>query len=180
MIDLSYFYGKIAIPGIATDKSVQREVEQLIAQYEKEYLEKVLGYSFKKLYDDGITADDQIYVDIRDGAEYNSQATGYLTKWSGLKKTSPVSSPIANYIYYHYMKHNATVSTRTGGKVINQPTAVHIGDSEKAMFAWSDMVDENWVLRDFLRSQTDVYPDYRDTSNDFHGEMFRKINMFQI
>lgn len=176
-INFSYFYGNLAIPQIGTEKSVQNEVQRFIEQYEPEYLELIFGYAFKKLYDAGIVANTSIYLDIQNGKEYTNLATIVL-KWKGLVRTTPVASPIANYIYFKYMQYHASYSTGSGGKVINVPSTAHVGDTDKMALAWSEMVEANWQLRDFLLSNRDTYPDYKDTF--YYSELYKKINVLGI
>lgn len=180
IIDRSYFYGNLAVAQL-NEASVQKSADRFIAQYEEEYLESILGYEFKKLYDAGIVANDQIYKDIRDGKEYQSNAIGKLYKWKGLSfGTAPIKfSPIANYVYWKYMSFNQTFTTGSGDKVAQTGIATHVGSSQKMIYAWNEMVDWNLVLRDFLLSNNDVYPTYVDQL--YYGcELFGKINVFGI
>jgi len=136
-----------------------------------------MGYAFKKLYDAGITATDQIYLDIKNGKEYTNLANIQL-KWKGLVRTTPVASPIANYIYFKYMQYHASFSTGSGGKVINAPSTVHVGDTDKMVLAWNEMVESNWQFRDFIMSNRDIYPDFKDTV--YCNELFKKLNVLGI
>ena len=140
-----YFIGEINLPD-----PMSESVGLFISKYEADYLLRALGYSFAKLFSDGLAADavEQRWIDLRDGAEYDD-ARGITRKWTGFKN-SGFNSPIANYIYYWYMRDNVTYTTTSGeakGKSENSDSASSV---MKQLRAYNAMVDMTKQLYDFL------------------------------
>jgi hypothetical protein len=158
LIDTSYFIGPLLI-GQSDQATVSTRLTQFIDRYEKEYFLNLMGYNFKKLYDAGIAAVTQKYVDIRDGKEYTNR-WGVLDKWRGLKETDPKRSPIANYVYYWFERDTVTVTTGTGEVKPNQQNSRSIYAGNKMMTAWNEMVKWNWEFWNFMYSNQDTYPEF--------------------
>lgn len=66
-------------------------------------------------------------------------------------------SPIANYIYFHYQKDNASFTTGSGEKKINQTSAVEVTVGHKMTKAWNQMVRWNTDLINFLQVNRETY-----------------------
>lgn len=68
-------------------------------------------------------------------------------------------SPIANYVYFRYMNKQASFSTGSGEKVINQNNAVAASQRFKVTRAWNQMVDWNRAIIKSIRTNG-LYPGF--------------------
>lgn len=164
IINSTFFYGSITIPGINNSSStVTNDLNWFIDEHEPKLLELLLGYELKKAYDLGIVGDIQIYKDIRDGKEYQSKELG-LTKWKGLSYTVGGSkkSLVANYIYFYFMQNRVTSSSQSGEKKNDKENSKEWTPDFKTASSWNWMVDEVYNLRDFLIENKVSYPEYKD------------------
>jgi hypothetical protein len=157
LIDTSYFYGDLSIAQI-TNEAVEANVQRFIKQYEPELLADLLGYELYKNYLAGV-ATVQKYKDIRDGKEYTNRA-GKLAKWRGLKNNSISQSLIANYVYYWYLRNEASITTGTGEKTANAQNASNASPRVKMTRAWNQMAKWNMELVEFLVSNQTDYPEF--------------------
>ena len=142
IIDGSYFTGVLSL-GIIWDtdddsptRTAERDnLQSYIDLYERKYLRLVLGESMS-----------------REFIEYLSSGKDDVTKWESLKEKLSVRgySPVANYVYFHYVRHCGVKQTPVG--------TVYASDDKKAnpnvllVSAWIDMVQMNNELYDFLVS----------------------------
>lgn len=157
-IDTSYFYYDLSIAQL-TEASVNSTVQRFIDRHEPKLLQDLLGYELYKNYKTGIDASDQKYIDIRDGKEYTNRA-GKLAKWRGLKEPSLKQSLIANYVYFQYIKNEASSTTGTGEKVAKAQNAADASPRYKLARAWNQMVEWNCELVEFLLSNESNYPEF--------------------
>lgn len=163
-IDTSYFYGDLTIAQIS-QASNAAALQIFIDAKEEELLTKLLGYPLLKLYKAGITANTQIYEDIRDGKEY-TDSLGKLTKWVGLAFTigTAKKSLIANYVYWHWIRDNYSFTTGSSEKKTD--LAINALPDEKLVRAWNEMVNWNTALYEFLTVNIATYPDFEDVIID--------------
>lgn len=166
LIDTSYFYGDLSIAQITTEP-VEASVKRFIALYETEVLTNLLGYELYKNYLAGVAANTQKYKDIRDGKEYTNRA-GRLTKWRGLvqKYGTEKFSPVANYVYFHWLRDQASTTTGTGEKSSNAQNATSVSPRYKMARAWNQMVQWNCELVEFLLSNQSDYPEFLNHYGD--------------
>ena len=142
IIDGSYFTGVLSLGIIwdIDDDSITRKAERdnlqsYIDLYEKKYLRMVLGKSMSREFIEYILSGDN------DG-----------DKWEKLKEklSNKGYSPVANYVYFHYVRRCVIKQTPVG--------TVYASGDEKAnpnillVSAWNDMVQMNKDLYDFLES----------------------------
>lgn len=99
----------------------------------------------------------------------NSSATG-------TKKTSP----IANYVYWHWMADQATVTTGTGEKASAAANAVDASPARKMVRAWNQMVDWNCELVEFLLSNPADYPEFQNHYGRMPADLLKYQNTFGI
>lgn len=71
-------------------------------------------------------------------------------------------SPIANYVYYWIRRNNATQTSGSGEKIMQQDNATNESPIQKQTDAWNEMVDQCKVCREYLLSNVDLYPQYKD------------------
>jgi len=107
LIDKTYFVFEINIPDSEFD-----DLDAYITRYEKEILQKVLGYALWKLVSAYTTGSDQRIKDIVEGKEYTN-SDGDLIKWNGLKNEDKISF-IAYYVYYWYSRNKSSMLGQLG------------------------------------------------------------------
>lgn len=167
-IDASYFFAELSI---AQKSDNANSLTMFINEHEEKLLADLMGYELYKAYKTGIAAGtpDAKWIAIRDGLEYTDRR-GYLTKWRGLIFTDGASgsgeakkSLIANYVYWHWMQDNVSVSTANGekGAKVNS-IAVDLNPVNKQVRAWNQMVRWNCELIEFLLTKADEYPEFQN------------------
>lgn len=176
LIDITYFEdADLVIPGLDAEWNTD-ELTELISKYEPEYLKAILGYACWKAFDAGLTASTARWVALRDGDEY-TDASGVLRKWDGFKNDE-LKSPIANYVYYYWLRKNGTTTTVSGEKESKTEKSVNVSSVHKQVRAWNEMVRMNGRLVDFLQNKKDesgelVYPEFKaeELSGSFYNLM---------
>lgn len=150
----THLVGTINIPTATTTE--QNIVNQFIDDKEPEFLTDLFGYEFYQLYREGVDINTTIYMDIKNGKTYTNSA-GLLCKWEGFTKNR---NPIANYIYYHFQKDNASITRSTGENATSVENGTRVTPWPKMKAAWCKMVEWNWNLHDFLVANKSIYPKY--------------------
>ena len=177
IIDTSYFEGDLSI-GQISSPAVIASVNLFIKKYEDEFLAKLLGYPLFKLFKAGIAAEtpDQRYLDIKTGVEY--EYSGHLNKWRGLTFESDglKRSPIANYVYWFYMKDNASFTMGAGEVKPENSTSENVSPKLKMIRAWNEMAHMNRELAQMIIARRDVYPEYMPV----YSGIFKTVNEFGI
>lgn len=157
LINNTYFINEITIAQI-NQPDVVEQVDDLIAKYENVFLRDVLGYSFTKLMLANIA--DARFVALLNGAEFTNVWTTYLDKWDGLANSITKHSPIANYVFYKYVraKHE-----QQGGISTLRPKAENadVVTAEYTLIkAYNEMVDMIHKCRQYLISEKVTYPEF--------------------
>lgn len=152
LIDKTYFIKEINIPGTTTT-AVANALNGFIEDYEPVYLQDALGYSFMKLFLSGLEAEEQRWIDLRDGAEFVDYHS-FTQKWTGLLNDDH-RSPIARFVYFYWMRDSASF-TSTGGEVVSKPENSNVVSSDakvrKAHFQMREMTRLMW---NFLLNKKD-------------------------
>lgn len=143
LIDATFFIGELNIA--QTDQiAVMENLDVFIAKYEKKFLNLLLG--------------ETLYAEFVAGLEVDPIAQ----KWTDLKNKlvndGDKTSPIANYIYYHYSENNATKTTGVSEVVAVAENASYTTPIHKMMRAWNEMVLEVIDIKDWLMENTATYP----------------------
>lgn len=161
LIDKAYFIGDNDIPN--TDyEEVDSAVSRLISTRETEYLQLMLGITTAEefrlgLLEDPIPAE---WLALKDGAPaYISLMNGRATKWNGLVGTS-LLSPIADYCYYWYLRSQVSQSAGVGEVETDNLNSTRVSSKRKQAETWNRMVEQNWILYDYLRCNQEAYPEY--------------------
>lgn len=183
LITPSYFIGDNDIPN-NTYAEVQSSVEWLIGNREPEYLKYILGPELYELFKVGIAAGSpaQIWLDIRDGKTYTS-IDGRDKSWQGLVNATTFNSPIADYCYYWWLRANVSATTGVGEVENTVMNASMTNSRRKQAEAWNRMVEKNYYLFDFLRSNQEVYPEYDYLQYGMSCEgrnLHKKINAYNF
>lgn len=160
IIDSTYFYGGKLKIAQASEPSVAAAIAVSIDTYEPEFLTKLFGYAMYKAYLAEVGADGRMQ-DLRDGKEYTNRY-GVLDKWRGLKFVDGTGkrSMIANFVYYWWMRSNATATTGTGEKNIGSKNATSTDSVNKQVTAWNEMVKYVNQFWEYLYAKQDVFPEY--------------------
>lgn len=181
LIDTTYFVGELHIAGIRDIPEVKARVEACIDKYESDFLQQALGYALYKAFLADTNA--QRFQDLLKGKEYTAQ-DGRLRKWAGLVPEagdSPVSrSPIAGYVYFHYMRSAATSTTQVGEVVPNADNATRVSPARKLCAAWNEMSGAVLDLLDFLHCNASLYPEWQHVDGHWAACGFKRINHFGI
>lgn len=202
LIDRTYFEGPIILNVTGDSEAL---VDNAIALYEPEYLQKVLGRALYDAFTEGLGSESHSYFDDRFSDDFvlspyddrwdwilNGHTFTYggaTYYWPGLTNSGK-QSPVAQYVYYKYRVDNATSTNSTGGEtapVHENATPASMGP--KLCRAWNKMVEWNRTLYYMLAYLTDdnddvVYPEwetpqaYADTLNRW--ALFQTINTFGI
>ena len=171
-IGLNYFSGGITIPNISSTDVVE-QVEYAINRYESQFLTDLLGYKFYDLVKSNtnwsnvpLDGTSSIYTNIIQGTSYNRN-DGYRVITEGLTgdiiynaNSGFYRSPIANYVYYQYMRENQSQTSNVGEVYLQSENSIRVSSNNKMVTAWNEMVDLLWVLHDFIMDNEAKYPDY--------------------
>lgn len=129
---LDYFKGEIVIPNLIGDEpanaAIQQTVNDLITDYEQEFLELMMGADMYADYVVGIAAGTLKWTSLRDQI-YNEST------WR---------TPAAYYIFYKYLEQTATLLSGMG-EVKGNDGNVPVG--KRMIRTWnrmSDMVEAVW------------------------------------
>lgn len=147
-------------------------------------------YSFYDNVTNGIadaTKMDQKWVDLLNGKEYIG-LDARRHKWQGFiavaDDTSPKKSIIANFVYYWWMRNNATHSTGTTEIVANAENAVNVANNAKSMHAWNEMCnwlhEMIWFLDTANAYDYNYYPGWWLQNRYYLLHKYKKINLLNL
>lgn len=182
LINSSYFIGEKNIPNI-TYADVSGVLNNLILAHENEYLKIALGYELFLLFMPGIivATPNQRYLDILNGQDFTGE-NGKRKRWAGLiSPATPFNaqSPIADYVYYYWLKFNHTQTSGLGEVRSEVQNAARVSPKHKAVMAWNGMVEKSWLLYEFLKVNPVTYPEFQAYLSDPDiNLMLTKINTF--
>lgn len=164
IIDTSFFYADLQIPQI-TEASVNAEVVKFIEKYEPLYLQDLLGYALYKAFKTDPAA--ARFANLISGGDF-IDASGVLRPFVSVKQ------PIANYVYFYYMRHNITRSTGTGEKILKNNVSQDMSPFQKLVKSWNEMVDWSWELIYYVDSNQVTFPEYK---RGYYSRIRNKINI---
>ena len=185
LIDTSYFVGELNIPNKDKD-AVSGLLDLFIDKYEKRFLEELLGYELYMAFVAGLgaaTPSDE-WINLRDGVEYtdlSSRTRFYPGLISAVSGNAGLDvSPIANYVYYWYIRNNHSQTAAMGEVKSQNENAVFHSPALKMTRAWNEM--SAWVceLKDYLDSNKSLYPQWEKQDAWKMLKGFRPINEFNI
>lgn len=70
-------------------------------------------------------------------------------------------SPIADFIYFYYLRDNTSQTQAVGEKRNKQEHAIDVSAKYKMMKAWNDMVSKNLLLMELFITFPEVYPEWQ-------------------
>lgn len=101
-----------------------------------------------------------------------------LNVGSSIDYTGVSLSPIANYVYFYYMRDEAVMATRVGTKVSKAENATTVNPVEKQRYAWNMMVDMNRKLSCFLNANNVTYSYDMYRRGYYCNELLQKIMFY--
>lgn len=157
IITSSFFIADLEI-GQSDTSAVSNSLNQFIAIREKKYLDLILGEQLSKLFRDNITSEEDKWKNLK--AKFVIDVTDTIKQ-----------SPIANYIYYWYMRKTETAQTGSGEVNLKKQNSNSTSARIKAARAWNEMVRWNKAVRKFVKDSSD-YPEYNEPkrSSETYGE----------
>ena len=163
LITSSYFWGDLHIAGLSNTLDSNVAVfNRYVAKYENEYLTKLLGTI--------------LYGEFLLGLANPSP----LAKWTDLRgkllDSVLLVSPIANYVYYHYMRNLNTITSQIGEVKPNSENSINASNVHKQVRAWNEMVRLNVKIDTFLTDNNTVYTTYEQD----YTELFELINSLNL
>lgn len=180
LIDVSYFIGEKDIPN-TIHADVSATVTRLITEREAIFLQTLMGYELSNKFTTALAIPtlDPIWLNIKNGVEFTGY-NGSKKKWTGFVNTAK-NSPIAEYIYYYYLKRNATQTGGVGEVTAQAQNATTASPRHKMSAAWNAMVELNKILDEYLRINYAVYPEYqiKDDERAFRS-LLTRINPYGI
>lgn len=130
LIDASYFVNELDIPGQSnTVDSTGSALSSFIVKYETRYLKELLGLELYAEFQAGLLVDpiEQKWIDLR----------------NALRNETTKESPIANYVYYWWMRNNVSHTASIGEVVPVAENSQRTSPVGKMVRAWNEMVNLN-------------------------------------
>lgn len=113
---------------------------------------------------------------------WNSEETVILSKNPSIGISGAgddLKSPIANYVYWHWMKDNTTQTVGLGEVSSKAENAAVVSPSTKMVRAWNEMSECITELYRFLDTNYSVYTDWNSGADVWRRD-FRPTNVFGI
>lgn len=176
LITPSYFVRDLLI-GSSDSANVIAALTDAINVYEPEYLDGVMGVSFAQLFIDNIS--ESRFQDLLNGKVYEYNGVEY--RWQGLVNATAKISPIANYVYYQYVRNTAQTMSGVGAVTSNAENSTRVSPVDKMVMSWRNMVVMNQEMYYFLTRNEETYPEfdsniwYREMLNTSYYGCFRNI-----
>lgn len=167
IIDYTFFQdGLLCIEGISlnditpsqTNTSITNMLNACIEKYEEDYMVSLLG---EKLYEE--------YSVHKDEDRWKNLENILVNKSGKYPR-----SPIANYVYFYFLRNNDSQATITGVKKDNDDGKI-ISPERKMIFAWNDMVKQNEKVVLFLINHESEYNGWDGDNN-----LLIPINLFGL
>ncbi len=151
LIDDTYFIAELSLP-----VGKYSDLTTFINRLEPDFLVKVLGYELSKKVIDN----DSLVSDLINGVEFVSDEK--TMKWRGFVNDGK-KSVIANYVYYFYLRSNATFTTNVGEKKANTENSQNAGQGMKVMRAWDEMLNELEIMEKYIKTVPELNDIYDPT-----------------
>ena len=145
IIDNLYFFNELNLPD--GNSNLLATLNGFIIQYEKDYLQKSMGYAFWKEFNSHLTDTEGRWYDLLNGAEY-TDANDVLQKWDGLKAKG--RTPIACYVYYWFRRFDNTQTSSVGEVKAQTANATNTSPALKMSRAWNLCNEHTYKMWDYL------------------------------
>lgn len=159
IIDSTYFINEILIAGLSnTVDSTGSKLSGFIEKYETRFLKELLG---KTLLDE-----------FKSGLEEDPVPVKWVDLKNILANNSTKESPIANYVYYWYMRNKSTETASIGEIKPNTENGSMASSVQKQVRSWNEMVDWNFEVLEFIKDNIIDYPSFNPANGFYHGYGF--------
>jgi hypothetical protein len=175
IIDNSYFIGLINLPNTDPQLSEGLDIQQMIQTLEPKFMNALLGYEFANFLYSNLDGSDVVYTctqtgkrikAIFEGGEFVDKL-GRKNYWEGFQKVG--RSAIANYIYCNLVRHRQSNSTSAGEMAMGVENASIANPSHKIITAWSEMVEMNWIVDNYISYWQDNDANFKVATIPFTG-----------
>lgn len=168
LIDESYFWGELAIGGLNNNSSgtllgeagsnTSNELAMFISKYQNVYLTQMFGKDIAKA--DSLPAELKALI---------------------VNDTTKVS-PIANCVYFFYLRAKESVHTASGTKVLTPQNVVFGNAFDKMKNAWNEMAMESLKIHEDLYNGDETLADIDYINEiypniDFSNDIFNTIGI---
>jgi len=166
LINESYFVGGLTIAQLSQE-AVSLDVQWYIDKYEPLFLRESLGYAFSKLMLDNPT--EQRFIDLLEGSEYTyNDVERYF---DGLANETTLQSPIANYVFYQYVKQQIEQQVGLGTVQPKAENATVVIPEYTLIRVYNEMVEMIRNMHLFLKANATVYPEYVQCQTKYIDEL---------
>jgi len=171
LIDHTYFSSELAV-GSLSQEEIFANFNAFILKYERKFLYKILGQT---LADEFLVEMAKPEVDI-------------IQKWKDLraKLVNPIAkeSPIANYVWFYYVRDLITQQTGTGNASPTNENSILVNPIDKTTRAWNEMVSLNYSFYDWISGTDGVYGELPYTFGRCHmgrrNELYVRLNTLNV
>lgn len=149
IINSTYFINEIFIAGQANSVDVDSSRSKLlgfISKYEPKFLTELLGQD--------------LYSDLTAGLLEGPIPQKWTDLKNALANDATKESPIANYVYYWYLRNASSTTVEVGESMQLTENANRVSSIDKQVRAWNEMVDLNKKVIIFLNQNTSDYPNW--------------------
>lgn len=159
VIDNTYFRGEIYIshakPSVSDEVlEVEGDIKSFIDEYSRECLIQCLGPKLFNEFAEELNPAQPNGIDLASHDKWDHllngltyvDSKGDTVVWRGLRykdaPTGDYKSPIANYVYFYYEKHDHITRSDIGHVQENGKNSWNVAPTEKVVRAWNKFVDQ--------------------------------------
>jgi hypothetical protein len=172
-IDASFFIGEVEIPN-RTSIPVTEKINFFINKYEIEYLDQLLGEELSLEYREGI-------------AEVSPEPRWVKLKQKIVDSTRKIS-PIANFVWFYFMRNEASMVVSGGVAVTKKENAVMVDPIYKQTYVWNDMAKMSFDVKSFIEKENKGEGSGSDEESQPYSsfvfiptnEVYQKINSLNL
>lgn len=172
LIDSTFFIRELTIAQLGQADGNEVLFDQMLNKYEPLFLRQALGYEFSQLLINNPT--EPRFVALLEGSEYTYNDVKYY--WQGLVNDDLKTSPIANFVFYWFVRSQFEQQVGIGTMKPLSENATVVAPEYSMIFAWNEMVDYVREMRLFLYVNSQTYPEY----SIHQVKCFEKINHYGI
>ena len=111
--------------------------------------------------------------------KYQIQFIGTVLTVSGYDVQSIPKSPIADYIYFYWLKQQHTQTSGIGEVRAEGQNSIRVSSKHKAAATWNDMSEKTCMLKEFLIMSSSIYPEFQQYAGSRElWYLTSKINTF--
>lgn len=158
----SQFIYDISLPATDQNTGQGEELKNWTTVLEPKFLTEILGYEMYKDFNTHINDGSGQWFDFIEGKEFVDKL-GRQNTWDGFKTVG--ANPIAYFIYYEWVRNNHTTLTSLGTVMGAMENSTLVGPNDKLVNAWNRMVELLWVMDDYLRQNSTLFPNYLGLNN---------------